>query len=415
MFLFHQRLAERVFTVLSLLFFTGAIAPFFSPTDLLYPVLYYIVPNIALAAAILLMVARWKRVISIIVKEQLLWVLIGVTLTSMLWSDDPGVTLEHVIPLMRVTLFAVYFSTRYSLNEQLRLLAWTFGIAALFSLVVCVVLPSRGVMGVGFISSMEDVVHTGKWRGIFIHKTELGSMMSLSAMLFFFTTFSHRYRWIKWAGFFISIFLNLRSKTTGALLNFVILLILSPLYRALRWNYGIIIPFFITIFLVVGGTATILVSNAEAILTGLGKEMTISGRTDFWPILIDKIADRPWLGYGYRTFWVGGWEGNPADIWRALRQGFQPPHAHNGPLEILLDSGILGASVFTLCWLVACLRAIAWIRQTKTTEGLLPLSYFTFMILLNLTESYLMRADIYWVIYVALIISMSHRKGSLAE
>lgn len=410
MIVFHQRLVEKLFVVFSLLFFTGAIAPYITESNPVYPLVGYILPNVALVASLLLMAARLKRVVSLVVKEQLLWAVIAITLTSVVWSNQPTVTTDHLIPLLRVTVFAVYFSTRYSLSEQLRLLLWAFGIAAFFSLLFGAALPSYGVMGVGFIANMEDIVHTGKWRGIFIHKTELGSMMSLSALLFFFINFSHHWRWLKWGGFGISVFLILRTKTTAALLILFIILALTPFFRALRWKYTFAVPFFITIFLVGGGVATVVVSSAESILTGLGKEMTISGRTEFWPGLIEKIWLRPWLGYGYRTFWVGGWEGEPADIWRALKGGFEPPHAHNGPLEILLDSGWIGFSLFALCYVVVCLRAVAWISQTKTTEEFFPLAYLLFTILVNLTESLLMKADIFWVVYVALVLSMHNRK-----
>jgi exopolysaccharide production protein ExoQ len=411
----HQRLAEQLFVVFSLLFFTGGLAPFITESNPAYPVVFFIIPNVALATSFLLMAARWKRVISLVVREQLLWVVMAVALASVLWSDKPTATIDHLIPLVRVTIFGVYFSTRYTLSEQLRLLIMALGIATFFSFVFGVALPSYGVVGMGFIANMEDIVHAGKWRGIFVHKTELGSMMSLSALLFFFTSFSHRWRWVKWIGFCLSVFLILRTKTTGALLILVIILALIPLYRALRWSYTFATPFFLTIFLVGGGVATIVVSSAESILTGLGKEMTISGRTDFWPGLIEKIWLRPWLGYGYRTFWIGGWEGEPADIWRALVGGFEPPHAHNGPLEILLDTGFIGFSVFALCYVVVCLRAVAWIRLTKTSEGLFPLAYLLFTVLLNLTESCLMRGDIFWVVYVALILSMHNRRENLAE
>lgn len=415
MFLFHQRLTEKLFGVLALFFFTGVIAPFITETNPIHPIAFYFLPNFTLVVSILLMAARWQKVMSIVVREQLLWAVIAITVTSVLWSEVPEKTLDFVLPLIRVSVFAVYFSTRYTLSEQWRILLWVFGVAALFSFIFGLLLPSYGVMGMGFIANMEDIVHTGKWRGIFIHKTELGSMMSLSALLFFCSNIERPYRWIKWAGFYVSIFLILRSTTAGALLILLIILALIPLYRALRWNYSLALPFFIFIFLAAGGAVTVLTSNFEALVSGIGKDITISGRTEFWPGVMDKILLRPLLGYGYRTFWLGGWEGEPADIWRSLKAGFEPPHAHNGPLEILLDSGFIGFALFSLCFIVVGLRAIAWIRATHTTEGLLPLAYLTYTMLLNLTESYLMKPDIYWAMYIALTLSMFSRTSNVTD
>ncbi|NJL11116.1 MAG: hypothetical protein HC908_15720 [Calothrix sp. SM1_7_51] len=72
------------------------------------------------------------------------------------------------------------------MKEQLQLLAWAFGIAAILSLLVCLAIPHYGVVGVGLIVSQEEIVHTGSWRGIYIHKTFLGSIMSIGSLIFFF-------------------------------------------------------------------------------------------------------------------------------------------------------------------------------------------------------------------------------------
>jgi O-antigen ligase len=154
---------------------------------------------------------------------------------------------------------------------------------------------------------------------------------------------------------------------------------------------------------------TALVSNAETIFNSLGKEVTISGRTLVWPLVLEKIWKRPWLGYGYETFWEDGWEGNPADIWENLIAGFEPPHAHNGFLEIWLEIGLLGLTVFVICYLITCLRSFIWLHKNRTIEGIAPTILLIYILLLNLTESSLMRSDIIWLIFVSIILSMHHK------
>ena len=416
-----QRRAEEIFVVLSLLFYTGALIhhlPIDHPLARLVPILPFVIQTVTL----FLIIARWKKVVRIVIREKLLWVLMSIALASVFYGDTPMLTLYRtsdiitdgavgVLPLVQATLFGVYFGTRYSLNQQLHLLVWTFGISALLSLLLGLAFPRYGVMGVDNIKSLEDLAHIGAWEGVYEHKNKLGIYIDLSALVFFLcTTFSPKYPWVRWAGFSLSIGLILLSTSKSALVIFLTMMVLLPFYRALRWSYSLAVPFFISAIVLAGGVGTLLVANAETILAALGRDATLTGRTGIWSAVLDKIWERPWLGYGYQVFWQG-WYGESADVWSSLR--FDPPHAHDGFLDLWLDLGLLGLSVFALSFIAGYLRAVAWVRLTKNLEGLWPLVYLTFMLLINITESSLMRENALWVLYVAVTLSM-YNKTELA-
>ena len=147
----YQRLIEKIFAVISLFFYTGAIDPFISETHILYPI-KLVLPNTCLVISLVLILARWKRVVNIITREKLLWVLLGIALVSPFWSDTPMLTLEKIMPLVRVTVFGVYLATCYSLHEQLQMFTWMFGAISFLSLLFAILLPSYGVMGRGFVA-----------------------------------------------------------------------------------------------------------------------------------------------------------------------------------------------------------------------------------------------------------------------
>ena len=114
------------------------------------------------------------------------------------------------------------------------------------------------------------------------------------------------------------------------------------------------------------------------------------------------------MGYGYGGFWLG-WAGESAQVW-LLRGADKAWHAHNGLLNIWLDLGLLGVSVFVLGFLLAFRRAVAWARLTKTAEGLLPLVFLTFILLYNTTESGILSYNnITWILYVTMVLSMPVR------
>lgn len=411
------RLAERGFVVLSYLLFTDAISPLVNevrglPPNQTDPITRILFLGIQIGI-IFLIVVWWKRVVRIVIKEKFLWVFLGIALASVFWSTAPGVTLKRVVILLRATLFGAYLAARYSLKEQLQLVAWALGIAAVLSLLFAIALPSYGVMGMSAILSEQDVAHAGAWRGVYIHKNPLGRMMVLSAVVFLHAAnSSRRYGWVAWAGFGLSVLLILGSTSKSALLIVAIIVSLLPFYRALRWNYTFAVPFFITVILVGGSVAVLLVGNAETLLGALGRDLTFTGRRPLWAAVMDKIWERPWLGYGYGGFWQGG-SGESAEILRLV--GWATPHSHNGFLDLWIELGLLGLSAFALSFVGTYLQAVTWVREIKTGEGLWPLAYLTFLLLYNLSESSLLRQNSLWLLYVAVTMSMHNKSLNLAE
>lgn len=402
----YQRLVEKIFVVITLFFYTGAIDPFISETHFLYPI-KLVLPNTCLAISLILILTRWKRVVNIVVREKLLWVLLAVALVSPFWSDTPMLTLEKIMPLVRVTVFGVYLATCYSLREQLQLFAWMFGAASVLSLLFALFLPSYGVMGRGFVANLEDVIHTGAWRGVYVHKNDLGNITALGGVTFFLNaTNNFSFRKIMWAGFIMSLAVILGSKSQTGFLVVLIAMVLTPFYKALRWHHKKALPFLIMTILITGVIAILFVSNTEFILNSLGRDATLTGRTEIWPVVINKIQERPWLGYGYETFWLGKWEGETADVWREIGGDFQPTHAHSGFLELYLGLGLIGLIIFAVSFLSISLQALMWARHVQGAEGLAPLLYLTCLVFMNLSESRFMIGTIHWLIYVTITVSM---------
>jgi len=347
---------------------------------------------------LLLLVLRWKHFIGVATSNKLLLLLLGIALISVLWSAVPEVTLRRSVALAGTTLFGVYLAARFSLSEQLRLVAWALGIAALTSFVVALILPSFGISSGGMGGE--------GWRGVFDHKNNLGRLMTLSTLVFLLLAVSsRRYRWIAWAGFGLSVSLVLLSNSATALVVFLALLTLLPLNRALQWRHILVVPFLIGAMLLGVCIVVWLLSNADTLLDFMGKDVTLSGRTELWSAVVDMIGNCPWLGYGYSGFWLGR-EGGSAYVLLVTLSNH--PHAHNGFLDLWLDLGLLGVSVFTLGFFLTFVRAISWVRLSRTTEGLWPITYLMFMLLYNTTETtILVWNNVFWVLYVTTTLSLS--------
>lgn len=360
---------------------------------------------------IFLLLLRWKRFLYTAIRDKPVLLLVGLALLSVVWSVSPLVTIRRSVAVLGTTLFGVYLASRYTLKEQLHLLAWALGIAMIFSIIFAVALPTYGI----------DWFQRGAWRGIYHQKNVLGRYMSLAGVVFLLLALdARRYRWLMWTLFFLCTALLLLSASKNALLAFLTVLILLPLYRALRFPFNIRVMFFMAVILIGSSVATVLVGNTENILRAMGKDITLTGRTELWDILLQYVKQRPWLGYGYSGFWAG----RAQDTWAML--AWKPNHAHNGFLQLLLDLGIIGFLMFGISFIASAFNAVGWVNLTKSAVGLWPLAYLTFLLLSNQAESVVLATNnLLWILFISTALSMSvervrskktsHSKAALSQ
>jgi O-antigen ligase len=314
---------------------------------------------------------------------------------SFLWSDFSSWSLSKGITTLQTTYFGLYIASRFSLKQQLQMLGWALGIIAVFSLLFTLAFHGAAV---------EAGANAGAWRGPFVQKNVLARIVVLGAIVFLLLALdSRRHRYWLWGGFGLCVFLILLSGSKTALLLFLLIVLLLPLYKALRWRDTKVIPLIITLILVAGSLAVLVTGNWENILLGMGRDPTLSGRTDLWELAIEKISERPWLGYGYQGFWQTG--GEAEIIWKA--EGYKPPHAHNGFVNITLDLGLIGLFLFLLTIAVTYFRAIAWLRSGRSTVELWPIFYVTFFFMYNHSENTIVEHNsFFWALLVAVALSL---------
>ncbi|MBW4670966.1 MAG: O-antigen ligase family protein [Cyanomargarita calcarea GSE-NOS-MK-12-04C] len=402
-------LAELGFTVISLLLYSGGPLTVIlsggasegeegeeaseggdSSLILIFFLVNYIITSVLLAL-------RWKKAIFVLKKNNWITALVALAVISVFWSYIPNKTISRGIAIVGTTLFGLYLASRYSMKEQLQLFGLMYWLAVVLSFVFIGALPKYGIM---------SGLHEGKWRGIYNHKNTLGKIISPGIIIFLLLAIgSTKKRWLFWLGFLLSLILLLRSTSTGSLLNTVMLLVAYLCYRVFRWRDDWLIPGLISVVTIGGSLYLFLSTNSELLLTALGKDTTLTGRGDMWPYIFEMIWKNPLLGYGYGAFWSG--PGTPSfHIWQVT--GWKPPNSHNGFLDIWLHLGLLGLCLFLFEFIVITLpKALNWVRLSRTSEGLWPILYITYMLLANLSESTLMiQNDLFWVFYVAIAFSV---------
>lgn len=347
------------------------------------------------AGTIFLIIARFKSVVRPALRDVFLWGLVATIIISFFWSDVPSISRKAGTNVLQTTLFGLYLASRYTLKEQVRIIAWALGIGAVITVMYTLAFRGGGI---------ESGTHAGAWRGPLLHKNLLARLMLLPALSTLLVALNvRRYRYLVWTvcGICVGVIVLTTSKT--ALIIFLTLIVLLPFYRALRWSDNLAIPFFITLILIGGSLATWGVASWDNLLFSLGKDPTLSGRTEIWDAVIHQIWERPWLGYGYQGFWLEG--GESEFVWRAIR--YKVYHAHNGFLNLTVDLGFVGLFFFGFSILLTYFRAIKWVRSTKEPEDLWPIAYVTFLLMYNYTESTIVEPhSLFWILYVSATLSL---------
>ncbi|MEO1791286.1 MAG: O-antigen ligase [Cyanobacteria bacterium J06629_19] len=337
-----------------------------------FPLLYLILIG--------LLSLRWRKVLAVIRCNWLIVALIVFTAVSFLWSDSPSLTLRRNVALVGTSFLGLYLASRYTFKEQLHLLGWLCGVTVASSIAFAVLVPQLGI-SVGS--------HAGAWRGIFAHKNGLGDAMVISSLTFLVLAIdAQRRKWLMWSALAASVALVFLSESVGSLLSLAVPLTAFPIYRSLRWRYSQLVPFVLLVLLVSSVSAGWLWLNFDQVMISLGKDPSLTGRTEIWSLTIDSILRQPWLGYGYKTFWQDGLEGPSAYVFRAMGVGeYLPPHAHNGILQLSLDIGVVGVVIFLLGFWRCLLTSIHWVRSGGNGLCFWPLLFLSYMVVTNMSES----------------------------
>ncbi|BAU66538.1 O-antigen polymerase [Stanieria sp. NIES-3757] len=347
----------------------------------------------------LLLFLRWKKVAAIVTKDKLIWPFILVISLSTFWSVAPSETFRFSIYALGTTAFGLYLATRYTFQQLFQILCATFVLSVVLSVFFVVAIPHYGIMA---------ALHEGAVRGIYTHKNQFGLVMVPAAVIFLLRASSgKRLNWLFWLLLVVTVALVVLSRSTTSLGNLLVMLSLCALYRIFRWRYEYMISA-ILLGLIIGIAGTLLFiyyGESDLLLVAVGKDATFSGRTMIWSAVIEMINKRFWLGYGLAAFWHG-LEGPSAFVELSVRT--QVAYAHNGFLDLWLGLGLIGVFTFLLSFFNTAVKSLALLRNTKTSEGLWPLLFLTYILLSNISEGTIVTMDnMFWAIYTALNFSLA--------
>src|SRR5690606_12922522 len=125
-----------------------------------------------------------------------------------------------------------------------------------------------------------------------------------------------------------------------------------------------------TFFICAGcAVASAILIDPEAVLGLLGKDLTLTGRTELWGIVVPMILERPVLGVGFRATWVAT---DPLTQYIDYLSGnWGATSAHTCYLDVALELGAIGL-ISVLLLIGTALRRMIWAAR----RGAPPLALF---------------------------------------
>jgi exopolysaccharide production protein ExoQ len=312
---------------------------------------------------------------------------------SVFWSNTPLLTFKFSLVFLEISILAIYFGKQYSWKELYSFWRW-------INIIITFLCVYEAIK-----TSQEP------WIGIIGHKNQFSFVMAQTAILWLMHAFYSRKQRNLSIGFVLLSLFALQKGGSGA--SKVLVVALTSLWGYLsfvkklkvQWAFVSVI-----LFMIVSICLTLIITeNLKFIVVDtLNRDMTLTGRTEFWPVIINKINQHPIFGYGMAGFWQP-WRGadDPGGDIIVARTQFQPMHAHNGFLDLALDLGWVGLGLFALSFFTNVAKAVVYLSRNRLPESGLPLLLLTYTLMTNFTETGLLAVSSIWFWYVVTTVRLT--------
>lgn len=269
---------------------------------------------------------------------------------SIVWSDDPGMTVRKIGALGCLALGALGVA---------RLLAWRQLVLLVFGCASAQLLLGLGAEIV--LGSFQPLRSGYQYAGLGYQAFTAWTMtLLLLAGATLLKQVGSRWRPGIVALMSAAVVLLFLTKSRTPAVGFVVaaaffVLLDWPARRSIMAATGLIAGALLgfLLFDALAGDAVEALGN----LINLGREKEsiadLTGRTEVWRELLPYIEARPWLGYGYESFWTPA---RLTDFGGA--QGWAVPDAHNGYINLALGVGLPGSLLYTVVLALGLARAV---------------------------------------------------------
>lgn len=314
---------------------------------------------------------------SLVFQSWPIWGLAAIALISVLWSRNPAATIHAGNTYMTAALFGLILGGALPGFQSIRFVIRTMVLGCFLSILWVLIFPE---VAIHQLTDPYQTVHAGLWRGIFSHKQGLGYFSGLTAglLLFYRGSIFPPPIWI------VSLIAALTCLVGTQSATGVIAAVITPIFLSIAYLIAKCpLPLRKVMLLkVAAGFVVIGVAYKSGILNFvivnvLGKSTDLTGRADFWPIILQNF-------YNSGLSLLGG--GYGAQIATTLSEW----SVDNGYIDKFLEFGYLSSPIVfgIFAWILwAAIRLILKTSSRDALTNIFPFAIWSVTLILNISES----------------------------
>nr|CBX31467.1 hypothetical protein N47_E49790 [uncultured Desulfobacterium sp.] len=316
-----------------------------------------------------------------------LMILIAYMITSILWSDIPYISFKRLIKDMAAVVMAFMVATESEPRQAIQcILRRIIYIHIPFSLLLIKYYPHLGV---------EFARWSGgrMWIGVAQQKNSFGQLCLIAFFYLLWALYkkyqesdSPAIKYKTYTDIFLLLLTAWLLKGPGNSYSATSIISLAAgiicycgllLMKKLNIRLGVMAWMMLIAFIIIYGTAAPFMGGLsfESLFSEIGRDVTLTGRTEVWKNLIVTAMQHPLLGHGFGGFWT-----------TEAREQYNISGSHNGYLSVLLHLGFVGLILVSLFILDSCRKAFRNLTNDYYWGSLWICYLFMFMIN-NITET----------------------------
>jgi O-antigen ligase len=353
-----------------------------------------------LVAAICVLVHRGRRIFTFLNANLPILIYFLFCLLSILWSDFPGVAFKRWTKAIGdVLMILIVMTDEQPVAALRRLFSRTGFILIPLSLLFIKYYPNLGRGYDPWSGAQENFGLTLNKNilGVVTFVLLLGPVWRVIALLRSDEMPSYRRRHLLAQGallalgIYLLMFADSETSTVCFFLGAGVLFATS--LRFMRREAAAVHLLVLALALTVG--FVILLGGVTGISHALGRNSTLTGRTDIWTAVI-PMAPNPLLGAGFESFWLSP---RVAQRLSELIPGLPLNEAHNGYIEVYLELGWVGVALIIWILLDGYRRSVKAFCREPVLGGLL-VAYILCAIIYSITEAGFRMMDPMWIFFL---------------
>jgi len=291
--------------------------------------------------AVFSLIPKTNQLMAIIKKEKFLILFLLWCTLSLVWAENSFVVFKRLFQFYTGIIVCFSFLIHCdSIDDALPTIKIFFSIYMVVSLISIYTIP-------GAISRQFH-----EWQGLANNKNTLGKNSLISTVIWIYALSRDKSAKLQLYNMFmllVSLFLlvGANSITSVSAFLFVILVwilfAVDKLFQPLGIRRTMTALFLISAGFLAGFTFVYAKEIIASIFALAGKNLTLTGRTDIWAMIMEEVNKHFLLGVGYKGFWITD---SPKILKIYETYIWLPRQSHNGYLDTLNETGIIGLISF---------------------------------------------------------------------